>query len=344
MPRKACRTIRPVPSRAATLRRDESARLRRAARSRANRRIFFFGHCLVFAMVVLLLAVVASPFVAVIVALSWGVLLASNGFFFVLAPALRKRWMEAELGPRVQRAVSEERRLSSGRHGRALEDATAQLAHEIRSPITAVKSLVQQIAEEPASSDNAEYARVAVGELDRVERSIAHLLRFSRQEPVELEATRLSSVVESALETLKDRLETSHAFVERDLDPDTTLLADADKLRRIVINLVGNASDAHRDAPRSNARIWISTGESVAENRVWLRIKDNGPGIEPARLEKIFTPFFTTKRDGTGLGLAITKKLVDAHGGNMEVHSAPGVGTEFLLSFPRLGAEPEVTP
>ena len=63
--------------------------------------------------------------------------------------------------------------------------------------------------------------------------------------------------------------------------------------------------------------------------------------MEPGRVEKIFTPFYTTKRDGTGLGLAITKKLVDAHGGNIEVRSEPGQGTEFLMSFPKLGAEPD---
>jgi signal transduction histidine kinase len=67
-------------------------------------------------------------------------------------------------------------------------------------------------------------------------------------------------------------------------------------------------------------------------------VKDNGPGIEPEKLDKIFSPFYTSKSSGTGLGLAISKKLVDAHGGSIEVDSAPGSGTEFILTFPKQAA------
>jgi signal transduction histidine kinase len=65
-------------------------------------------------------------------------------------------------------------------------------------------------------------------------------------------------------------------------------------------------------------------------------VRDNGPGIAPEMLSRIFSPFYTSKESGTGLGLAISKKLVDAHGGSIEVESSPGRGTEFLLTFPKL--------
>jgi signal transduction histidine kinase len=312
----------------------------RAARSRANRRIAFLGHALVFGLVVLLLAVTAGLFVALVVALSWGVFLGVHGFFWVVAPGLRRKWVEAEVGTRVHDAVTEERRLVSGEHTKNLEETTAQLAHEIRNPITAARSLVQQIAEDPSSADAAEYARVAVEELDRVERSIAHLLRFAREEPVELKATSLCDAVESGLGTLADRVRQHGIVVDSDLEGTGRLLADPDKLRRITVNLVANALEAHVEASSSDPRIWVSAGESLDGRHLCLRVKDNGPGIEADRLEKIFTPFYTSKRDGTGLGLAITKKLVDAHGGNIEVHSKLGGGTEFVVSFPKLGAEP----
>ena len=66
-----------------------------------------------------------------------------------------------------------------------------------------------------------------------------------------------------------------------------------------------------------------------------MRVRDNGPGMDPERLTRIFNPFYTSKSGGTGLGLAISKKVVDAHGGAIEAHAAPGSGTEFVLTFPK---------
>ena len=112
-----------------------------------------------------------------------------------------------------------------------------------------------------------------------------------------------------------------------------------DKLRRVIINLLGNALDAFEEREVVSPRLQIASGENLAGTEVWIRVKDNGPGIEAERLDKIFSPFYTSKSSGTGLGLAISKKLVDAHGGSIEAHSAPGSGTEFVLTFPRQGAE-----
>jgi signal transduction histidine kinase len=102
---------------------------------------------------------------------------------------------------------------------------------------------------------------------------------------------------------------------------------------------VGNALDALGDGRTQSPRVEVEAGENLAGSEVWVRIRDNGPGIEPERLHKIFSPFYTSKTDGTGLGLAISKKLVDAHGGSISATSAPGAGTEFLLTFPKYPAE-----
>lgn len=114
---------------------------------------------------------------------------------------------------------------------------------------------------------------------------------------------------------------------------------DADKLRRVVINLVGNALDAFTEQETTSPRLQIQSGENLAGTEIWIRVKDNGPGMEPERLDKIFSPFYTSKSSGTGLGLAISRKLVDAHGGSIEAHSEPGSGTEFVLTFPRRAGE-----
>jgi signal transduction histidine kinase len=110
---------------------------------------------------------------------------------------------------------------------------------------------------------------------------------------------------------------------------------DSEKLRRVIINLLSNALDALLESETPRPRIEIETGENLAGTEVWLRVRDNGPGIDPERLQEIWSPFYTSKESGTGLGLAISKKVVDAHGGSIEVDSGPGRGTGFLLTFPK---------
>jgi signal transduction histidine kinase len=81
----------------------------------------------------------------------------------------------------------------------------------------------------------------------------------------------------------------------------------------------------------------VEAGENLAGTEVWLRVRDNGPGIEPDRAEQIWAPFHTSKSNGTGLGLPITRKVVETHGGSIEVESPPQGGTEFRVVLPKAG-------
>ena len=163
--------------------RDMPRDAEKRARSRVGARIAFLGHLVIFGATNLLLAWIYLP-AAMIVALAWGVGLAAHGFFGVVAPVLREKWTEDELAAAVPRVRADERRATEGRHAHNVERLAASLAHEIRNPIAAAKSLVRQIGEDPGGADTKEYARVAEAELDRVEASIAHLLRFAREEPL----------------------------------------------------------------------------------------------------------------------------------------------------------------
>lgn len=311
------------------------ARLARGQAERlAGRRVVFVGHVVIWAMVAVLLWVTAGFFVASVVALAWGVGLASHGYFAVLGPELRRRWTEAEVAKRVRSGVEVERHAIENRHARSLEELSASIAHEIRNPVTAARSLLQQIRDDIASPDNAEYARVALEELDRVERAVSHLLRYAREEEMRLEDTNLATVAHSAMDGLRDRLSRSAVRVEQDLDFDSKLRGDPEKLRRAVINLVANAVDALEEAAVRDAVVRISSGRSLSGSEAWLKVSDNGPGIDPSRLAKIWSPFYTSKEDGTGLGLAITKKIVEAHGGRIDVVSDRGRGTEFTMTLP----------
>lgn len=299
-----------------------------AKRGGAGHVIAFGAHAIIWAMVCLLITVTAGLYVGFVIALAWGIGLAIHGYFAVIAPEVRRQWSARD----VVVTAGAERRVLEGRHQRSLEQLSASIAHEIRNPITAAKSLLQQMREDPSSPDNVEYARVALEELDRVERSVSHLLRYAREEDVQLAEIELGSVVSTALEGLLTRIGNSRARVERDLDFDTRCRGDADKLRRVVVNLVENALDALDASSTVDPHVRVSCGRNLAGTEVWIRVRDNGPGIEAARLPHVFDPFHTSKATGTGLGLAITKKLVEAHGGTIEITCRQG--TEVAVTFP----------
>ncbi len=314
------------------------------ARRLAERKLAFIAHLVPYMFVcTFLLFVTRSLFVTTIVGLAWGVGLASHFFKAFIEPELRRKWIQREVEGRVQNTVSQQRRALEGQQRRSLEELSASIAHEIRNPITAAKSLLQQMGEDPASSENVEYAQVALEELDRVERSISHLLRYAREEDMVVEPIRLSEVLEGAVESFRERLAKLGVDVRPTLDADGEMEGDAEKLRRVLINLIGNALDAFEESGTENPCLDVGLGENLAGNEVWLRLKDNGPGVDDETQAKMFRPFYTSKSNGTGLGLAISKKLVDAHGGTIEVHSAAGQGSEFVLTFPRRLPTPEVS-
>ena len=307
----------------------------RLARRRANMKFSFAAHFVAWASVCFFLLMVAGFRAAFVVALAWGIGLVMHYFFAIVAPDLRRSLIEREVSREVETSRPRERRTLEVEHARSLEQLSASIAHEIRNPITAAKSLVQQMGEDPSSRENVAYANVALEELDRVERSISHLLKFAREEELQLSELRIADVVDSALETFRERINKLGVAVTREQGGESALRGDPEKLRRVLINLIGNALDALEEARTPAPALALVSGEDLAGREVWLRVRDNGPGIAPEKLARIFDPFFTSKTAGTGLGLAISKKLIDAHGGSLEASSTPGRGSEFLLTLPK---------
>jgi signal transduction histidine kinase len=190
--------------------------------------------------------------------------------------------------------------------------------------------------EDPTAAENVEYARVALEELHRVERSVSHLLRFAREEEMGARDVRMADVIDSALETFRERIARSGIELVRRQDGEGALRGDPEQLRRVIINLIGNAIDALEESGTKDPRIELAMGENLAGTQVWVRVKDNGPGIDREALQKMFSPFYTSKPNGTGLGLAISRKLIDSHHGTLEVDSQPGAGAEFVVTLPKL--------
>ena len=313
---------------------SEEDRAYRVAQRLADQKIGLARQVLRAAMITVPL-LIFLPVVGVISLIYFGVGIGRRASRLVYEPRLRERFLQEEVQRRVHTRVSSERRNLEGEHHRSLEQLSASIAHEIRNPITAAKSLVQQLGEDPNGPDQVEYARVAVAELERVEKSISHLLRFAREEETQFGPVVMEDILESALETFRDRAARGGIKIVRKYDAKGRLEGDAEQLRRVVINLVGNAIDALEEACIDQPEVRVSMGEYLAGSEVWVRVADNGLGIDNEVRDQIFDPFYTSREQGTGLGLALCRKIVDNHGGSIEVETASGEGTEFVLEFPK---------
>lgn len=294
-------------------------------------RISFLAHLVVYVATILLIFLI-DPYSGLITALAWGIPLGLHALFAVVVPDLRRRWVADELARAVPVARADERRASGDKHARETAELAGSLAHEIRNPIAAAKSLVQQIVEDPTSKDAPEYARVALAELDRVEASIVHLLRFAREEPLHVVEVELDDVVSAALEAAKEKL--AGVRVERE-HARVSVRADEEKLRRVVLNLVHNAADAMRGSPAERRVLHLQCGRSLDGRSAWIRVRDEGAGMDAAVRERAFDAWVTDKASGTGLGLPIARKLCEAHGGSLEIERSDAAGTSMLVTIPR---------
>jgi signal transduction histidine kinase len=260
-------------------------------------------------------------------AFGWGI-----GIFFHFMGVFGSRWVkERFFDPAMERELHRERATFQTEKQASIDELSSSIAHEIRNPIAAAKSLVQQMGEDPTSVENIEYAKVALSELDRVEHRVSHLLKFAKEEDYRFGLVNVATVVDSALTQLKAKLDAAKVQVARNYIGGPTVNADAEKLRGVFVNVLDNAIDALAKVPEGRRiDLFIENGDRGA----LVRVRDNGCGIPAEKLDRIFNPFFTTKETGTGLGMAIAKKIVEAHTGTIDARSAVGRGTEFQVTLP----------
>jgi signal transduction histidine kinase len=307
----------------------------RRARRRAAAEASFYAHVVTYLAIIGFLALInllTSPFRPWFLwpAFGWGL-----GLFFHFMGVFGSRILRARFfDPAVERELRRERASMQTEKQASIDELSSSIAHEIRNPIAAAKSLVQQMGEDPTSVENVEYAKVALEELDRVESRVSHLLRFAKEEDYRYALVNLATVVDSALTQLRAKLDAAKVSVSRNYIAGPTVQADAEKLRQVFANVLDNAIDALGGVAEGR-RIDVFV-ENGAQDAV-VRVRDNGSGIAPDKLERIFNPFFTTKERGTGLGMAISKKIVEAHQGAIAVASEVGRGTEFRITLPRPG-------
>ncbi len=222
----------------------------------------------------------------------------------------------------------------------ALGRLTADVAHEIRNPLTAIGGFARRLLKSAAGEKEKEQAEVIVAEVGRLEKILRDVLRFSRDARHHFEKHRVEDVVFDAIgmyeQTCSEQSITVEVKIEKDLP---LVLIDRDQIRQALINLLTNALDA---MPRGGALKITAGNEGLHGVRyVYLKVSDTGDGIDEDNMSLIFEPFFTTKEigRGTGLGLSITRKIIEEHGGFIKAESVRGEGSTFSLYFPQQGDE-----
>ncbi len=223
-----------------------------------------------------------------------------------------------------------------------LGEMTARIAHEIKNPLSSIKTIVQVMQEDPGlRSKYATDLDLINGEIDRLKSSLSQLLDFARPCQQVREKICLRDAAESALSFLRRDIEQQQLLVEDDIPPDLPhVYGNPTALREAFLNLISNSFQACSPGSHIYLQAWEGALSDGSEKYLLLVVEDDGPGIPLDLQAKVLLPFFTTRQRGTGLGLAIVKRNVEQMGGSISLESPArdGHGTRFLMHLP-LGSD-----
>lgn len=211
----------------------------------------------------------------------------------------------------------------------ALGEFAATMAHEIRNPLVSIGGYARLLQKRHKD----DYSRIIYQEVERLEGILSRVLDFSRVSPGQRTETDLGALLEESYRALLPQVDEQRLRVRKEwtsgLPP---IQCDRDQLKQVFLNLMQNAMDAMG----GRGTLGLKTYLSSEEEGLWVvaEISDTGGGISADVLPNIFNPFFTTKERGTGLGLAITRRIVELHGGRIEVDNRPGQGSTFRVKLP----------
>jgi signal transduction histidine kinase len=222
----------------------------------------------------------------------------------------------------------------------SLGEMAAGLAHEIRNPLAAIRGAVA-VLEEPADPKDAELYRVIVEEIARLNRVVESFLDYARPATRRGTIRDVGAFVKSCVEAVSRSKSRADVELTLEIEPGLApLVADADQLERVVVNVVQNAYEALEGRGRVRVAVRRATASSLPDSWLEIAVDDDGPGMSETTLERAFIPFYTTKQEGTGLGLALCERLIRAQGGTIALRSKPSEGTSVLLRLP-YPTEPE---
>jgi len=218
----------------------------------------------------------------------------------------------------------------------------AGIAHEVKNPLGGIRGAAELLGGWTGDERSKRAAELIVGEVDRISDLVEELMVFARGDELQSEPTNLHQVLDRVIELARMDPLASGVAIDRIYDPSIPEVpADADRLSQVFMNLLRNALQA---VPETSGRVEIETGMSLDHRltgpqrtsipTVQVKLSDNGRGIAPAHLERLATPFFTTRDKGTGLGLAVSRHWVTRHHGTLQIESVEGEGTTVRVHLP----------
>ncbi len=218
----------------------------------------------------------------------------------------------------------------------------ANIAHEIKNPLSGIRGAAQLFSRKVADDTLGEYTDIIIKEVDRLDRIVGEMLNFTKPSKITKKALNIHKILDSVIFLSTEGIG-ADSFI-KEYDPSLPELSgDEGQLTQVFLNLIKNAKEALRKGDAITVVTRMVTEFHMMEKgsmdsgggkMAAIEIRDNGKGIAPEDLEKIFIPFFTTKAKGSGLGMAICLKIIKEHGGLIRVDSTPGVQTTVTVCLP----------
>jgi PAS domain S-box-containing protein len=255
-------------------------------------------------------------------------------FILIIRDLTEKKQFEQEK-QEIERQLFQSSKLAS------IGELSAGVAHEINNPLNCIVNFAQLLKDDGVARNEVESRMVdgIIDEGERIARIVRDLLTFARQDPREPAEVSMREVIENSMSLFGTQLERSAIAVEIDIPGDLwTVRADAARLRQVVVNMVSNAHQALKTRRSDESLFRIEARNIRRDDRRFVRVEfyDNGPGIAAENIERVFDPFFTTRRDsgGTGLGLSLSFGIIRDYGGTIKAESNPGLFTRFIVELP----------
>jgi two-component system nitrogen regulation sensor histidine kinase GlnL len=229
-----------------------------------------------------------------------------------------------------------------------LGEMAAAIAHEVKNPLASIEVMAGVLKRQlPNEGEALETLNDIIKEAKMANAIVVEVLEFVRPIQLQVERAALDDVIKDSITLAEGKMRRGAVSIGMHLAPEVPpLLADGHQLRQLFSNLLANAFEALGGEGHVEIRGTLLPGEEEPAGatepqppQVVVEVRDNGPGISPDDLERIFSPFFTTKPQGTGLGLAIVRKVVDAHDGHIDAVSARGHGATFRVTLPVVPSE-----
>jgi len=231
-------------------------------------------------------------------------------------------------------------KVASAQRMAALGEMAAKVAHEIRNPLLSIGGFARRL-EKRLDGDLKEHAKIIVGEVQRLEGILNDTLSFVKSARLNRKKVDINELIDNIANLLEPTIYDRGNALIKEIEYPAEAFIDYDRIKEAILNIVANANQA-TDNGNIIIRAYIGKtyseadffGHRTEKRETVIEVEDNGCGIKEEDIDRVFDPFFTTRPTGTGLGLSITKRIIEEHGGKIEVESVWGKGAKFKIYLP----------